>query len=250
MFVFPQKLQFCAVHGLDRVVTYFFQLYSCVWASGTCSLSWLELEASRGLSILSFICHEQFRHILLVWFVMSSELPGTFLAGRFRHAQLATHGGPSRSNVLLSAAPRDTAPSAPRSVPAPWLRWYIRARSCRPFGGGPLPPLAGPGLLCCDLTLGCLLLGRRGQGESWEGQRGRGLRVILKQGEAPISSRKQEAVLQATSASREAGVLSVAVPPKSRSSSLSPKQGSGLGIAGVRIPLSLEPGVCPFESRV
>lgn len=102
MFVFPQKLQFCAVHGLDRVVTYFVQLYSCVWVSGTCSLSWLELEASRGLSILSFICHEQFRHILLVWFVMSSELPGTFLAGCFHHAQLATHGGPSRSNVLLS----------------------------------------------------------------------------------------------------------------------------------------------------
>lgn len=136
MFVFPQKLQFCAVHGLDRVVTYFVQLYSCVWASGMCSLSWLELEASRGLSILSFICHEQFRHILLVWFVMSSELPGTFLAGRFRHAQLATHGGPSRSNVLLSdfmSHHRTLCPTTCRTLRRSPLGTPFRTRSLAPM---------------------------------------------------------------------------------------------------------------------
>lgn len=129
MFVFPQKLQFCAVHGLDRVVTYFVQLYSCVWASGTCSLSWLELEASRGLSILSFICHEQFRHILLVWFVMSSELPGTFLAGRFRHAQLATHGGPPAATYSY----RTLCPTTCRTPRRSPLGTPFRTRSLAPM---------------------------------------------------------------------------------------------------------------------
>lgn len=141
------------------------------------------------------------------------------------------------------AAPRDAAPSASSSTHAPWLRWYIPARPCRPFGRESLPPLAGPWPLGCDLTLGCLLLGKRGQGESWEGQKGRGLCVILKQGEASIFNRKQEAILQATSESRDSGFLSASTQPshpKSQTSRLFLKQGSGLGIADVRIQRSLE----------
>lgn len=84
-------------------------------------------KASRSLSILSFICHEQFRHILLVWFVPSSELPGTFRAGRFRPAGL-TEAPPTATCSYQTLCP--TTCRTPRRSP---FGTQFRARSLAPM---------------------------------------------------------------------------------------------------------------------